>query len=404
MLPSELTAADFNHYPPQAQELAVQRLPLLRKLSVTFVPLLLEQIGEYDWKFPAEQDEINRQIAYLASLSPDGLAKSMAGFEAIRLAPKFERLDWVNHPRRFSEELSAYLWSTHQIDAFTAAATGFMRAVNLSEPQQAPAIPRLGIVVIGQGVAENAYPLFRKLRPHGVYFDHVEPANGLEALLNAVKARAASHPAEYAHWFIDGGDRSEAGAGVAYVSYDGLKAVRIALLDKIHHAIESGIGGPEALRSMLHRMRPEEIGIDSDRGGEALGYFKARVLTDGSGTQIFSTTFVQWSAREALRRAQPVTLLAHFTPRQRQRPMNELLSGEDRNPVPDPSASLIDADMGAYLTWIDLQRLPGARSSSFLVWFENHAEAIAISPAMPRGTTSSSSVGLGWILQQIVSS
>lgn len=404
MLPSELTAADFSHYPPQANALAVARLALLHELSLAFVPLLLEQIAEYDWKFPAERDEINRQLAYLASLSPNELAKAMAGFESIRLAPKFRRLDWVNHPRRFSEELSAYLWSTHQIDAFTAAATGFMRDVNATEPQRAPVISRLGIVIIGQGVTGNTYPLFRKLRPHGVYFDHVEPSNGLEALLKVVSSRAAAHPAPYAHWHIDGGDRNSAAAGVAYVSYDGLKAVRIALLDKIHHAIASGIGGPEALRSMLHRMRPEEIGLDADRDGAALRYFKARVLTDGSGTQIFSTTFVQWSAREALRRAQPVTLLAHFTPRQRQRPMNELLSGEDTNPAADPHASLIDADMGAYLTWVDLQRLPGASSSAFLVWFENHTEAIAIGPAMPRGATSPNPVGLGWILEQIVAS
>lgn len=404
MLPSELTAADFNHYPPQAKELAIRRLLLLRALPLAFVPLLLEQIGEYDWKFPAEQDEINRQFAYLTSLSSDGLTKTMSGFEAIHLDPKFPRLDWVNHPRRFSEELSAYLWSTHQIDAFTAAATGFMRGVNRSEPQQAPAIQRLGIVVIGQGVSANTYPLFRKLRAHGVYFDHVDPSNGLETLLKAVSSRAAAHPAHYAHWYIDGGDRSEAGAGVAYVSYDGLKSVRRALLDKIHHAIESGIGGPEALRTMLHRMRPEEIGLDADRDGAAMRYFKARVLTDGSGTQIFSTTFVQWSAREALRRAQPVTLMAHFTPRQRQRPMNELLSGEDINPTPDPRASLLDSDMGAYLTWVNLQRLPGARSSAFLVWFENHTEAMAIGPALPRDTVSSNPVSLGWILEQIASS
>lgn len=404
MLPSELTAADFSHYPPQAKDLAVARLALLHELSLAFVPLLLEQIAEYDWKFPAERDEIDRQLAYLASLSPDALAKAMAGFEAIRLAPKFRHLDWVNHPRRFSEELSAYLWSTHQIDAFTAAATGFMRDVNVSEPQRAPAISRLGIVVIGQGVTANTYPLFRKLRPHGVYFDHVDPSNGLETLLQAVSSRAAAHPADYAHWYVDGGDRNVAGPGVAYISYDGLKAVRTALLGKIHHAIESDIGGPEALRNMLHRMRPEEIGLDAGRGGAALRYFKARVLTDGSGTQIFSTTFVQWSAREALRRAQPVTILAHFTPRQRQRPMNELLSGEDPNPTADPAASLIDADMGAYLTWVDLRRLPGANSSAFLVWFENHTEAIAIGPAMPHGATSPNPVSLGWILQQIVAS
>lgn len=404
MLPGELTGADFNRYPPRAREFAISNLELLRQLSLAFVPLLLEQIGEYDWKFPAEQAEIGRQLKYLASLSPAGLQKSMAGFDGIRLAAKFHRMDWVNHPRRFSEELSAYLWSTHQIDAFTEAANSFMKSVNKSEPPASPALPRLGIAVIGQGVATTTHPLFRRLRPRGVYFNQVDPSSGLETLLRAVSARAAAHPANYAHWYVDGGDEHAAGPGVAYVSYDRLKPARIALLNKIQRAIQGGIGGPEALRNMLHSMPPSEIGIDADSSGAALSYLKARVLTDGSGTQIFSTTFVQWTAREALRRAQPVTLMTHYTPRQRQRPMNELLSGEDRDPVPDPESSLIDADMGAYLTWVDLERLPGADSSSFLVWFENHGEALALGPSMPHGATSSSRVNLAWLLGQITPS
>ena len=40
---------------------------------------------------------------------------------------------------------------------------------------------------------------------------------------------------------------------------------------------------------------------------EVLERFKVSLLTEGSGTQIFSTSFAQWAAREALRRAQPLT-------------------------------------------------------------------------------------------------
>jgi len=54
-------------------------------------------------------------------------------------------------------------------------------------------------------------------------------------------------------------------------------------------------------------------------GGDAvLNRFQLSVLTEGSGTQIYSTTFVQWAARELLRRAQPLTLLARFAPRLRE--------------------------------------------------------------------------------------
>jgi hypothetical protein len=122
--------------------------------------------------------------------------------------------------------------------------------------------------------------------------------------------------------------------------------------------------------------------------------FQLKLLTEGSGTQIFSTTFAQWSARETLRRAQPLTLLVRFAPRQRQKPMNELLSGNQENSEMDPLGSLLDADMGAYYNWVNQERLTGAEQSSFLVWFEGHSEAVAIGPGIARGTVSTSPAGV----------
>ena len=92
-----------------------------------------------------------------------------------------------------------------------------------------------------------------------------------------------------------------------------------------------------------------------------LNRFQLSLLTEGSGTQVFATTFVQWAAREALRRAQPLTLFARFAPRQRENPMNELLSEAQRRPELDPQGSLVDADMGAYYTWLNQQRLSGRK-------------------------------------------
>ena len=80
--------------------------------------------------------------------------------------------------------------------------------------------------------------------------------------------------------------------------------------------------------------------------------------------------------------------------------MNELLSGTSANEL-DPEGSLVDADMGAYYTYLNQQRLSGAESSSFLVWFEGQNEAMAIGPAMPRGTQSSSTTDLAQLLTWI---
>ena len=78
--------------------------------------------------------------------------------------------------------------------------------------------------------------------------------------------------------------------------------------------------------------------------------------------------------------------------------MVELLAPSNALPQLDPLGSLVDADMGAYYNWINQQRLPGSEKSMFLVWFENHKEAIAVSPAMPRGTVSAAAATLPQLL------
>ncbi len=107
------------------------------------------------------------------------------------------------------------------------------------------------------------------------------------------------------------------------------------------------------------------------------------------------------AAREALRRAQPLTLMARFTPRQRENQMNELLAEHQRKPELDARGSLIDADMGAYYTWLNQQRLPGEEKSAFLAWFEDHEEAVAVGPAFERGKRWDSPIELADLIGRI---
>jgi hypothetical protein len=76
---------------------------------------------------------------------------------------------------------------------------------------------------------------------------------------------------------------------------------------------EAPVFDPEAFRTRMALTQPAEIGLRGD-GDAVMARFQLSLLTEGSGTQVFATTFVQWAAREALRRAQPVTLMARFVP------------------------------------------------------------------------------------------
>jgi hypothetical protein len=393
MLPRDLKAEQFAGYPPEARGVVTAHLPALRQVPLAFVPSLLREAIDYDYKFPAERKAIDRELEYLSSLPEAQIKEWFAEFGQLSLSSSLEQFDWINLPAQFVEQQSAYLWSTHQLDAFRKAATDYGTRLNAAVPPEPIPVPRLGIAVIGQGVSSFDGPLFRNLRKHGTYFGQLKPDQGLEQLLAAVEARARAHPVPYGHWYVDGGQAAAHSPMLACASYRGLDQARAALLKRMQAEIKRPGMGPEELRTEMARLTPADVGMNQGTD-PVLDRFQLKLLTEGSGTQIFSTTFAQWTAREVLRRAQALTLMVRFAPRQRQRPMNELLSDTHGNAELDAMGSLVDADMGAYYHWINQQRLHGAEQSSFIVWFEGHGQAIAIGPAMPRGSDSSSALDL----------
>jgi hypothetical protein len=399
MLPRDLTAAQFAGYPPEAKKLVVANLDTLRQLPLSFLPSLLREIVDYDYKFPAERTQVIGELTVLGRLTPAQIAEWFEAFSQITVSARLEQFDWAARPALFVDQQSAYLWSTHQLDAFRKAAIEYGDRIRDAIPPETAPVNRLGIAIIGQGVASTDEVLFRNLRKHGTYFAQVKADNGVQTLLSAVASRAAAHPIPYGHWYVEGGEPLDHSSSLTFVSYQGLAPVRAALLRNMQAEIARPGMGPEELRTHLTQLMPADLGMDSS-ADLVLSYFQLKVLTEGSGTQIFSTTFAQWTAREALRRAQPFTMLVRFGPRQRQRPMNDLLSNNIA-PELDPAGSLIDADMGAWYNWINQQRLSGSERSAFLVWFEGHCEALAISPSMARGTQSNSPVTLADLLTWI---
>jgi len=399
MLPRDLKPEHFTNYPPEARKLITNYLDTLQMLPLIYVANLLREIIEYDYKFPAERRELEKELANAHALTHEQQREWFQGFAAITLSPELEQTDWADHPAQFVEQLSAYLWTTHQLDAFRKAALEYAQRLHSAVPPDEPPLPRLGIAVIGQGVATYDEPLFRKLRPQGAYFSRVKSDGGLELLLNAVAKRAREHTIPYGHWYVDGGREEHHAPELTCVSYQALAAVREKLLRNMRAQIEKPGMGPETLRTELAQETPHELGLHT--GDPTLDRFQLKLLTEASGTQIFSTTFAQWTAREALRRAQPCTLLVRFAPRQRQKPMNELLSEKQDQGELDPVGSLIDADLGAYYNWINQQRLPGARQSGFLAWFENHSQAVLIGPTIPRTTESNAETDLSHLLSWI---
>ena len=393
MIPSAITPDRLKAYPEMARELVLKHAELLGKLPLPFASLLLREAIQYDWKFPLERREIESDFHFLESASPDLFERLIKPFRDIQLSAEITNGNWVADPVGFAEKLSAHLWATHQIDSFRSAAVVYMDNRTASLPLQTPTLPRLTLVLIGEGATAINPVLFRKLQRHGTYYTNVTAKNHLKAFLDKVSVRASSAPEPFGHWYIDGGKPGIAPLNVASVSYEGLSSARALLQAELKKSYEGQVGS-ENMRSRLAKMEPASLGLNGKGDAAVLERFALSLLTEGSGTQIYSTTFVQWAVREASRRAQPLTMFARFRPRQRERPMQELLLETQRKSDLDPDGSLVDADMSAYYAWVSQGRLPGSENASFLAAYEGHNIAVKVGPGVPKGRSTDRAIGL----------
>jgi hypothetical protein len=400
MMPAQLTTASFATYPSQAHSFALQYLDVLQKLPLPLATTMLREIVFYDWQFPAERRNLESQFVWLRARSDAERQEILHGFAQLSLPAEITSQDWVTRPQQFSQVMAAYLWSTHQIDAFHVAASNYALAWRAAVSDPAPALPQLCIVVLGSGVKAANYSLFRKLRPHGVFYSQVDPMGGMQSIRDVISQRAAKLPARYEHWHIDGGNAEDWNVpGLTRMSWQELEPLRKAILQRMQTVVVSPDGGPEKLKSFLADTTLDEVGATPGKD-EVLSRFAVSILTGGSGTQIYSTTFAQWTAREVLRRAQPSTLLVRFAPRQEQVSIDELLDHAASHNSLDSEGSLVDADMGTFYTWINQQRLTGATQTSFVAWSQEHNQAMAIGPGLPRGTVAANSITVTQLLER----
>ena len=69
MLPRELKTEQFAGYPPEARKLVVDYLSTVQHSPLSFVPSLLRELIDFDFKFPAERNAREKELANLRALS-----------------------------------------------------------------------------------------------------------------------------------------------------------------------------------------------------------------------------------------------------------------------------------------------------------------------------------------------
>src|SRR5438067_6966562 len=73
MRPEDLKPEQFSGYPPEARKLALDYLETFRRLPLSFLPSLLREVIEFDFKFPVERRHLEKELGNLRSLSHEDL-------------------------------------------------------------------------------------------------------------------------------------------------------------------------------------------------------------------------------------------------------------------------------------------------------------------------------------------
>ncbi|MEO8735998.1 MAG: hypothetical protein ABI380_05625 [Edaphobacter sp.] len=335
----------------------------------------------------------------------------MQGFASLRLSSELRHTDWQRDPANFIEKMTAELWESGQINEFRDAAKRLV--LPALDDEEKNSRPRCVVIVFDKHLRSSAATpiLFPKLRRYGTIFPLAADPLGAETVRGWATTRARVIPETYAHWYLAGTTSDQPyPANVVSLSYAGLSPTRAKILTMFNRvrqgsSASAGMvrssGGPDGLHQALIHVTPEQMGLSS-LADPVLRAFVSDLFINGSGTQLYSTTFVQWAVREALRRVQPQTVVAYFSARCRATSMDDRISHPELEPEPDYPGSLVDAEMGAYMSYLNLQRLPGSKTASFLAWHEGYGQAVLIGPGLPRDTVSGSPIQMGQLLSLMI--
>jgi hypothetical protein len=397
MTPQQLRPGLFAAYPPAGRLFATQYLTLLQRLPLAVCPSFLREIQRLSTSFPVEVDSLRLRCEFLQALGAAPFTERTEKLRQLHLSLELEGMDWVNDPARFIAALTAYLWSSDQIDAFRSGS----ELLFSSMPSHDADVSRLTIVLAGAGTYQPHGDLFRKLRSRGLLFTGLDATTMPAQIEDIFNAHAATVMQPYANWYVDGEPLPglSLAAQTISVSYRQLEPLRLSALSHMEAFIKRGKGGAEEMRSSLSGLAPADLNATNITRDPVLQRFYTELFTGSSGPQIFSTSFVQWTGRELARRARPRTMLLRYGPRQRQRNFDELIQRAGENSL-DPEGALRDAEMGAYYNFLEMDRITMPGKGVFLVWIEGTSAAILIASGTPAGTRSETPISLKSALQE----
>lgn len=342
---------------------------ILPKLPRTFGPALAGQVRGWDLLFPAEQRRIRAQLDYIGDLPRDrarSLFEPVAHIESKMNLRGFDPTS-IEQTGILARSPLYPQWRVAVERAFGEIDDGVEAAGSLLH------VRHLVICELPAGLSYEDSELWKAIASKGRWVTLEKPFYELRGpLVTALHKRPLRDGLEAieSNWVVNASTAPPPEAGV-FLDWEQLAPLRREFtqrLNTIRRDLKDVDQTNEELRnSNINRFVPSSV-AENPRVRE----FIRNVLLSGNGALIFPSSFVQWTASEALRRAQPQVLYASFGLRARLKPFSSLVLFEDQtraNPTPeenDFAGSLLDAQMLAEYVYLSAVRLLPRSAASVL--------------------------------------
>jgi hypothetical protein len=393
------------------------RKGLLKRLPLTFLPYVNQQLREWDYLFPNERQSVLRLLLYVEGLNQEQCSDLFR--DVVQLEEKMGVRHWQFSTSEQTIQNSSLLarspyfqeWrravqavfdaaEQHALRANGAAVKSGNRLVLLVIPRLLPVDPA-SVWRRWQGIGR---PLKVDLALSGESPSPLETllagipsaAGGRSGGLLDVALRRPDAPPANA-WVVDAGtslvdhvlkpEPTHTTADQAILlSYGRLAPYRESFSHEMN-TMRKDLADADAVYDRLRKVDVTPWCPPEVASRPAIREFLRSLFLSGNGAVIFGNSFVEWAASEALRRARPSFLAAQFGVRSKPKPFTGVAvfdNPDQINPLPavdDLPGSAVDAEMLALYVWLAALRFEEYQRSTVCVCLaESLSEAYVVAP------------------------
>ena len=365
---------------------------LLERLPRTFLPVLNQQLKEWDLLFPAEQRPIRATLDHLGKLG-DAKFEELVG-PIKTLEKQMDLPGWTTGKDHLSIEDTSILARSPVYPQWRTEVEKLFEKVNASI--ELPQANRMVVSVLPAGLPTNSAPLWPNLAKQGrwVQLERTfgEDLDSVVSSLARRKAIAQTEPVEHT-WVLESVSHFTEVANSSnwtVLSYEALKPTRDEFRRRMNE-IEKDLRSADETFDGLRNVKMETLLGPALETDQRIREFIRALFLSGNGAVLFNNSFVQWGATEVLRRAQPQVLVCCFGIRQKLKPYSSLVLFEDQeraNPVkeePDPAGSFIDIQLLCDYVFLTTQRLSNyaGRTLHLLAVADSDLALLVAPPSFP---------------------